>query len=184
MIPSKLTIGALNNMENKLSKNDIGRLRWERVVEAGADGRLQMCKSRKDVCELAGIPVVTRTQQAAGSGWVGHKVSQGMLVENVRPDGNEYFLTGKEPNYSPALAGRLGGLKKQAKKLDPKEPKVEKVEVIEEPKPEPKAEEPKTFTADITIKKGRKETRLSVKIENMSEAWVEARVGELLTKLK
>lgn len=106
-----------------LTKKERGELRWKRLEEANKDGRLSLCKTRKDVAALGGY-----TDGVAGISWVHRLVSRGYLQEvHVGGSGNfaeyTYFINNK-PNFLP-FAGRYGTdtfKKEPTKTIEPTKP--------------------------------------------------------------
>lgn len=91
-----------------LTPKERGRLRWEKLEKANEDGRLSLCKNRRDVAELGGY---TKEQTTKGYSWVHRLVSNGYLQEvHVSGAGRyaefTYFINNK-PNFLP-FAGRYG----------------------------------------------------------------------------
>lgn len=103
-----------------LTRKERGELRWEKLEEANEDGRLSLCKNRKDVGALGGYT------DGAGAGWVHRLVSKGYLQEvHVGGSGRfaeyTYFINSK-PNFLP-FAGRYGAdAHKPAKTTETTEP--------------------------------------------------------------
>ena len=91
-----------------LTPKERGKLRWEKLEKANEDGRLSLCKNRRDVAELGGY---TKEQTIKGYSWVHRLVSNGYLQEvHVSGAGRyaefTYFINNK-PNFLP-FAGRYG----------------------------------------------------------------------------
>mgnify|MGYP003304214189 CR=1 FL=1 len=89
-----------------LTRKERGELRWKKLEEASKDGRLSLCKTRRDVAALGGY-----TDGVAGTSWVHRLVSRGYLQEvHVGERGRypeyTYFIMSK-PNFLP-FAGRYG----------------------------------------------------------------------------
>lgn len=83
----------------KISPQEKGRLRWERLVELDKIGALQNITSRKDLALAVGIQNLP-----AGVTWVASMVKQGVLIETLTGYNNykavyEYHL-GKPLNYT------------------------------------------------------------------------------------
>lgn len=108
-----------------LTPKERGELRWEKLEEANKDGRLSLCKNRRDVAELGGY---TKEQTTKGYSWVHRLVSNGYLQEvHVSGAGRyaefTYFINNK-PNFLP-FAGRYGSdtfKKEPIKNIEPTKP--------------------------------------------------------------
>lgn len=86
-------------INKKISPQEKGRLRWERLVELDKIGALQNITSRKDLALAVGIQNLP-----AGVTWVASMVKQGVLIETLTGYNNykavyEYHL-GKPLNYT------------------------------------------------------------------------------------
>lgn len=88
-------------MEQGLSKREIGKLRFERLKAAEADGKLSRAKNRSDVLKIAGF---TESQRGLGYSWVGNLVRRGHMQEIITGYGRkgraeyEYHLI-SEPQF-------------------------------------------------------------------------------------
>lgn len=148
----------------KLSPQEKGRLRWERLQKADANGALQNVKTRLELGHLVGIPA-DRNAYA----WVTQMVARGVVTETVRGFENnramyEYHI-GKPLNYS---AGRKP--KKEASKQEMV------LETIEEPVIKEQPRVPGLELATVVISVNGSELR----IENASAKFV----VELMRELK
>lgn len=86
-------------INKKISPQEKGRLRWERLNELDKIGALQKITSRKDLALAVGIQNLP-----AGVTWVASMVKQGVLIETLTGYNNykavyEYHL-GKPLNYT------------------------------------------------------------------------------------
>lgn len=63
----------------KLSPREIGKLRWQKIVEAEKRGELQFCGTRKDVAALAGYD----RNETKGAMWVRNMINRGHLIETL-----------------------------------------------------------------------------------------------------
>lgn len=106
-----------------LTPKERGKLRWEKLEEANEDGRLSLCKNRRDVAELGGY---TKEQITKGYSWVHRLVSRGYLQEVHVSGGGRfaeytYFINSK-PNFLP-FAGRYGAdASKSTETIEPTKP--------------------------------------------------------------
>ena len=107
-----------------LTPKERGKLRWEKLEQANRDGRLSLCKNRRDVAKLGGY---TKEQTTKGYSWVHRLVSNGYLQEvHVSGVGRyaefTYFINNK-PNFLP-FAGRYGvdARKEPTKTIEPTKP--------------------------------------------------------------
>lgn len=106
-----------------LTRKERGELRWKKLEEANEDGRLSLCKTRKDVAALGGYP-----EGVAGTSWVHNLVRKGYLQEVHVSGGGKfaeytYFINSK-PNFLP-FAGRYGSdtfKKEPTKTIEPTKP--------------------------------------------------------------
>lgn len=84
----------------KLSPREIGKLRWQRIVEAEKRGELQFCGTRKDVAALAGY----NRDETKGAMWVRNMINRGHLTETLAEAkgiySTYYYSTGSKPKYN------------------------------------------------------------------------------------
>lgn len=83
----------------KISPQEKGRLRWERLVELDKIGALQKITSRRQLASAVGIQ-----SPATGAAWAGSMVKQGVIIETLTGYNNykavyEYHL-GKPLKYT------------------------------------------------------------------------------------
>lgn len=96
-------------MEKGLNKRERGRLRFEKLKEAEANGKLQKAKTRMEVAQLAGF---SEHQYKTGYSWVMNMLTRKHLIEHISgrfPNGRaeyEYHI-GTEPDYN--LVGATKG---------------------------------------------------------------------------
>lgn len=84
----------------KLSPREIGKLRWQKIVEAEKRGELQFCGTRKDVAALAGY----NRDEAKGAMWVRNMINRGHLTETLAEAkgiySTYYYSTGSKPKHT------------------------------------------------------------------------------------
>ena len=84
----------------KLSPREIGKLRWQKIVEAEKRGELQFCGTRKDVAALAGYD----RNEAKGATWVRNMINRGHLIETLAEArgiySTYYYSTGSKPKHT------------------------------------------------------------------------------------
>lgn len=90
-----------DKMSKGLNKRQRGQLRFERLKEAEANGRLQKAKTRADVARLAGF---TSDQYKTGYSWVMNMLTRKHLIEHISGMGKngraEYdYAIGTTPDY-------------------------------------------------------------------------------------
>lgn len=88
-----------DKLEKKISPQHKGKLRWERLKEAEANGALQHAKKRVDLGKIVGI-----NDYKTAYSWVSGLIGKGAIIENITGFENglpvhEYHL-GKELGYS------------------------------------------------------------------------------------
>lgn len=86
----------------KMTRREIGKKRFARLVEADKQGTLQLCRNRWEVAQSTGCFMAEEKIKAQS--WVFGLIKYGYLTENVRgfDKGHpvyEYHLTGKTPDY-------------------------------------------------------------------------------------
>lgn len=131
-------------MEKSINSNQRGRLRWEKLKEAGQRGTLQYAKNRYELANMAGFADAQRTR---GYQWVSGMIKRGHIqevFEEVDKYGKFkylYYLV-SDPDYDRKKARAAWSKKaKQARKnntVKPIEIPTEKVEekvavVVEKP---------------------------------------------------
>lgn len=83
----------------KLTPREIGKLRWQKIVEAEKRGELQFCGTRKDVAVLAGYD----KESKAGVMWVRNMINRGHLTETLAEAkgiySTYYYSTGSKPKH-------------------------------------------------------------------------------------
>lgn len=177
MIPSKLTIGELNEINKPLTPTDRARLRWARFMEQ--KDKLPECKSRLDVAELGGFDVTTERGRRDGISWVRNMVKHKVL-EEVRTPGTYSRSTFRIIGVPPSVKGVRRKKAKKAEKVEVKP--VEKVEVkkmVEKP-----VEKLADRSISLTVRRGRKEYKIEANFKGVSEAFAEEQIKELISKLK
>lgn len=84
----------------KLSPREIGKLRWQKIVEAEKRGELQFCGTRKDVAVLAGYD----RNETKGVMWVRNMINRGHLIETLAEAkgiySTYYYSTKSMPTYA------------------------------------------------------------------------------------
>lgn len=84
----------------KLSPREIGKLRWQKIIEAEKRGELQFCGTRKDVAVLAGYD----RNEKKGVMWVRNMINRGHLTETLAEAkgiySTYYYSTGSKPKYN------------------------------------------------------------------------------------
>lgn len=153
-----------NKMTKGLNRRQQGKLRFERLKEAEANGLLQKAKTRSEVAQLAGF---TREQYKTGHSWVSNMLVRKHLIERISGMGMngraeyEYHL-GSEPDYSNHNAAK-------ARAKINKQPKV----VVDNVETKPKVI---ASVAKLEIVRG----DLSIKIEFANDTNVIELVKQLL----
>lgn len=83
----------------KLSTREIGKLRWQKVVEAEKRDELQFCNTRKDVAAVAGYD----RDEARGATWVRNMINRGHLIETLAEAkgiySTYYYSVGSKPKH-------------------------------------------------------------------------------------
>ena len=69
-----------DKMEKGLNKRERGRLRFEKLKEAEANGKLQKAKTRMEVAQLAGF---SEKQYKTGYSWVMNMLTRKHLIEHI-----------------------------------------------------------------------------------------------------
>lgn len=67
-----------NKSPEELTKTQRGRMRFERIVEADANGKLEKAKNRVDVCKIANLGLENEERLYA---WVTKLIKQGIIQE-------------------------------------------------------------------------------------------------------
>lgn len=67
-----------NKSPEELTKTQRGRMRFERIVEADANGKLEKAKNRVDVCKIANLGLENEERLYA---WVTKLINQGIIQE-------------------------------------------------------------------------------------------------------
>ena len=84
----------------KLSPREIGKLRWQKIVEAEKRGELQFCSNRKDVAALAGY----NRDETRGVMWVRNMINRGHLIETLAEAkgiySTYYYSTKSKPKHT------------------------------------------------------------------------------------
>lgn len=84
----------------KLSSREIGKLRWQKIVDAEKRGELQFCSTRKDVAALAGYD----RNEPKGAMWVRNMINRGHLTETLAEAkgvySTYYYSTGSKPKHT------------------------------------------------------------------------------------
>lgn len=84
----------------KLSPREVGKLRWQKIVEAEKRGELQFCGTRKDVAVLAGYD----RDEKKGVMWVRNMINRGHLTETLAEAkgvySTYYYSTGSKPKHT------------------------------------------------------------------------------------
>lgn len=141
MIASNLAIRKETMEKNKLTRKELGKLRWEKLKELAESGVLATAKDRYAICEMIG------GEQKNVYATVGYYIKKGFMREEiVSPTERSYYLTGTEPSYDTSA---LQNGHKRWQEGRPKQPKVAEVEkqIIVEPK----ATEITITAGDMTI---------------------------------
>lgn len=184
MIPSKLTVGELNNFDTKLTASQLSRLRWGRFQEQ--KDRLGECRSRVDVAKLGGFDTDTREGRARGSSWVNNMIMNDVLAEvrvNGRHDNCSYHLTGKLPSSvsGTVLARRKKKTRRVVEKVVEK-PAITPVKPVEKTK---EVNNQNTIKARVLVMGRRKvKASIAVEFEGVSQAWAESAIEALINKTK
>ena len=116
MFASKLTISKETRDKMTLNKFERGKIRWDRLQELYSSGELQKLRTRKEVAMAVGYPEEVATKM--GGGWISRLVHNGVLSEVPMGLQNgkmtyDYYLTGKQPDYSAVGARKAKYLKNQ-----------------------------------------------------------------------
>lgn len=162
-----------DKMSKGLNKRQRGQLRFERLKEAEANGRLQKAKTRADVARLAGF---TSDQYKTGYSWVMNMLTRKHLIEHISGMGRngraEYdYAIGTTPDY-----GMVNATKGRAKFHEQrKEVMTDKCHVIADEVPTVLAPAPQK----ITIKYG----ELSIELENIDRETTINMVTDMLDKV-
>lgn len=100
MIASQVVVSKETRAKNQLSKRQLGKLRYERLVELDKSGELSRAKTRNEVAQMLGYEKGNKT----GISWVNNLVARGYMREI--PTGSvggsmekEFHLTSKKPDY-------------------------------------------------------------------------------------
>lgn len=84
----------------KLSPREVGKLRWQKIVEAEKRGELQFCGNRKDVAVIAGY----NRDEARGVMWVRNMINRGHLTETLAEAkgiySTYYYSTKSKPKHT------------------------------------------------------------------------------------
>lgn len=84
----------------KLSPREIGKLRWQKIIEAEKRGELQFCGTRKDVAVLAGYD----RNETKGVMWVRNMINRGHLIETLAEAkgiySTYYYSTKSKPKHT------------------------------------------------------------------------------------
>lgn len=103
----------------KKTKLSVGKVRWDKLKELEANGKLATAKDRRDIVELLGYD----RENVSVYYWVLDKIKKHYLVEQPTDVADEcqYYTTGEEPDYdlhSQAMKMLEG---REAKRKQPKE---------------------------------------------------------------
>lgn len=119
MFASKLTVSE-DTKNIKLTDNQRGKLRWNKLKELDESGELSFIKNREQLALACGY---TSEQKNSSNVWIYGLVKKGYLTEVLTGFVNgkaerEYHLTGKEPDYDYKNVSRK---KKPVAKTAPKD---------------------------------------------------------------
>lgn len=99
------TKDTLNKMNKDLTKQDISKLRYQKLQELDESGRLSLIKTRKQLAMAVGYSIDEFLSK--GSSWVNRMLKRGYISETFLgfdkrthiPE-HEYHLTGIKPNFT------------------------------------------------------------------------------------
>ena len=155
-----------NKMTKKLSKRAKGQIKWGNIVDASEDGRLDKCRTRRDLAKLAGYQ---DNEMHSGYSWVTNMLGRGHIVE-TKIGGDERgvalysFKIGTPPNYSNTTPNR-------------KQPASQ---IIERASVPTSTTAPTSATAQIIITYG----ELKVELNNFDAETLKDILVELINKVK
>lgn len=136
--------------KKKLSPQVVGKLRWNRLVEADKDGALQKATKRSDVAKIAGI-----MNYKNGYTWVASMIRQGVIKETIT--GYEHGRAVYEFHIGMPLEYRSGR----------RNSKAEAEAIKTSPRPaETKSPQKSPTTATISV------NGVEIRIENMSATYL------------
>lgn len=170
-------------MNRGLNHFQVGELRWKKLEECKANGKLDKARNRMDIVEMLGFP---RDYNAVYS-WIANQISRGYLRETLTGYGKngrmeyEYNII-KSPNFDPSSWSRV-------KKDSSKDNTI--VAPVMKPKTYLKPVEEDTVAVDnsnsrvavdnsnsrVTIKY----KELSIELDNINKDMVEAIIEKLAT---
>lgn len=105
----------------KETRLSVGKVRWEKLKELEANGKLATAKDRRDIAELLGY----ERKNSSAYQWVTDKINKHYLVEQPTGvvDEYQYYTSGKEPDYDAhsqamkMIEGRMAKRKQPRKQM-------------------------------------------------------------------